>query len=138
MQRIGESAALVSSVAEAFAWDIDFNQDTQPKDQFKIIVEKVFVGEEFIRYGKILAAEYAGQLGQFRTFWFEPPGKDGAYYLEDGKNAAKTFLATPLKFSASPADSVGMKAPCSVTPRPIGVDYAAPTGTRFGPWPVAK
>ncbi len=131
MQRVGESAALVSAVAEAFAWDIDFNQDTQPKDRFKIIVEKIFVEDDFIRYGKILAAEYAGKLGQFRTFWFQPPGKDGAYYLEDGKSAAKTFLATPLKFSrVSSGFSRNRKHPVlGYTKAHLGVDYAAPTGT---------
>lgn len=132
MQRVGESPALVAAITDVFAWDIDFYRNTHPGDRFRVIVEKVQKDGEFIRYGRILAAEYKGQVGDFRTFWFQPEGEEeGHYYLEDGRSAEKTFLATPLKFTrVSSGFNRRRKHPVlGYTKAHLGVDYAAPTGT---------
>src|ERR1044071_6172756 len=70
----GESAALVDFFVDVFAYDLDFYNDTQDGDTFRVIVEKhmhdVGTAPELVRYGRILAAEYAGKAGTFRAFWF--------------------------------------------------------------------
>lgn len=132
MQRVGESPALVALIVDVFAWDIDFFKDTQPGDRFRVVVEKIHKDGAFIRYGRILAAEYTGKVGTFRTFWFQPPGDEqGQYYLEDGRSARKTFLATPLKFvRVSSRFNKRRRHPVlGYTKAHNGVDYAAPTGT---------
>jgi len=134
MQRAGESPALVALVVDVFAWDIDFFKDTRPGDRFRVVVERLYVDEEFVRYGRILAAEYAGQKGTFRVFWFDTDGDGeavGEYYLEDGRSARKTFLATPLKFSRiSSGYNRKRKHPIlGYTRAHLAIDYAAPRGT---------
>jgi murein DD-endopeptidase MepM/ murein hydrolase activator NlpD len=76
----GESPALVDFFVDVFAYDLDFYNDTHDGDTFRVVVEKEVhdTGQsgpgasELVRYRRILAAEYAGKAGTFRTFWFSP------------------------------------------------------------------
>ena len=61
MDRLGERPQLVLDFAEIFAWDFDFAADSQPGDRFRMLVEKVFTGDQFVKYGRILAAEYESE-----------------------------------------------------------------------------
>jgi murein DD-endopeptidase MepM/ murein hydrolase activator NlpD len=138
----GESAALVDFFVDVFAYDLDFYNDTHDGDTFRVIVEKQLRdgpagasgvsgvagagGNELIRYGRILAAEYAGKAGTFRTFWFG----DG-YFDDHGQSSEKTLLKTPLKFQrvSSGFDRVRMHPVLHTVRAHLGIDYAAPTGT---------
>jgi murein DD-endopeptidase MepM/ murein hydrolase activator NlpD len=140
----GESPALVDFFVDVFAYDLDFYNDTQDGDFFRVVVEKqVRDGKsgpagtrapggapgsdgEFVRYGRILAAEYAGKAGTFRTFWFG----DG-YFDDSGQSSERTLLKTPLKFQrvSSGFDRTRMHPVLHTVRAHLGIDYAAPTGT---------
>ena len=122
----GESAALVDFFVDVFAYDLDFYNDQQDGDTFRVVVEKETLEGELVGYKRILAAEYQGKAGTFRTYFF-----NGAYYAEDGTSSEKTLLKTPLKFQriSSGFDRRRMHPVLHHEVAHLGIDYAAPTGT---------
>jgi murein DD-endopeptidase MepM/ murein hydrolase activator NlpD len=141
----GENAALVDFFVDVFAYDLDFYNDTHDGDTFRVIAETEWSpghrakpeapdrrsersaeSDEFIRYRRILVAEYAGKVGTFRTFWFG----DG-YFNENGESSEKTLLKTPLKFQrvSSGFDRTRMHPVLHTVRAHLGIDYAAPAGT---------
>jgi murein DD-endopeptidase MepM/ murein hydrolase activator NlpD len=124
--KAGESESLAMSFAEAFRYDVDFFQDTQSGDAFRVFVEKITNAEgELIGYGQLLAAEYTGAIGTKRLYWF-----DGAYYDENGVAAKRAFLRSPLSFTRV-SSGFGFRRHPVHGRRHFhgGIDYAAPIGT---------
>lgn len=136
---------------EVFAWDIDFNTETQDGDGFEVLAtakyinenenysnrgSRIFKGEgasplplkedRFIGHQKILLAQYITDKRKFVGI------KDGnAYYNLDGKSLRKAFLKSPVSFiRISSGFSLKRLHPVLHKWLPHkGVDYAAPTGT---------
>ena len=133
VQKSGESTVLVSLLVELFAWDVNFYVDTHPGDHWKVVVEKQFLGGQFYKYGRMLAAEYGGRAGTFRAFFWKVPGakSDGRYYDEHGQAITKTMLKTPLRFVriSSKFDRKRFHPILHVEKAHLGIDYAAPVGT---------
>jgi murein DD-endopeptidase MepM/ murein hydrolase activator NlpD len=128
----GGETPLVGVFVDVFAYDLDFYQDSHDGDRFKVVVEKEFKDQEFLRYRRVLAAEYAGKAGNFRAFWWQAPGaRAGAYYDDQGRALEKTLLKTPLKFAtmSSGFDRKRMHPVLHTIKAHLGVDYAAPVGT---------
>jgi len=99
----------------------------------KVVVEKQFLGGQFYKYGRLLAAEYGGRAGTFRAFFWKAPGAkgDGRYYDEHGQAITKTMLKTPLRFVriSSKFDRKRFHPILHVEKAHLGIDYAAPVGT---------
>jgi murein DD-endopeptidase MepM/ murein hydrolase activator NlpD len=132
VKRSGESTSLVGWFVDMFAWDLNFYTDSQSGDQFRVIVEKRYLGGKFYKYGHVLAAEYKGRAGTFRAFWFQPKdGTAGGYYTEHGESIVKSLLKTPLKFVriSSGFDRHRFHPILHTERAHLGVDYAAPVGT---------
>jgi murein DD-endopeptidase MepM/ murein hydrolase activator NlpD len=131
--KAGEGGALVSLMVDLFAWDINFYTDTHPGDHWKVVVEKQYLGGQFYKYGRLLAAEYSGKNGTFRGFYWNPSGErgKGRYYDEKGQALAKTMLKTPLRYVrvSSKFDLKRFHPVLHVLKAHLGVDYAAPIGT---------
>jgi murein DD-endopeptidase MepM/ murein hydrolase activator NlpD len=133
VQKAGESTTLVGPFVELFAWDVNFYVDTHPGDTWKVVVEKQLLGGKFYKYGRILAAEYAGKVGAIRVFYFA--GRNGRapgrYFDEHGQAISKTMLKTPLRFVriSSKFDRKRLHPILHIEKAHLGIDYAAPVGT---------
>ncbi len=129
----GENPELLLLFTDIFQWDIDFFIDPRMGDQFKIVYEKSYLPDtdDFVRYGKILAAQYISNSDTFTAIYFDNnPGDDG-YYDLSGKSFQKTFLKSPLNYRRiSSHFSYSRRHPILKKNRPhFGIDYAAPKGT---------
>jgi murein DD-endopeptidase MepM/ murein hydrolase activator NlpD len=137
MDRLGEKDSLIMDFADIFAWEVDFHVDPQPGDRFLMVVEKYFTGDVFVRYGRILYAEYQREARTHQAVYFEGMGKHGDYFTPQGESLRKALLRSPLKFTRiSSGYSRSRRHPILGGYRPhLGVDYAAPQGTPV--WAVA-
>lgn len=128
----GGSPNLVYRFAdEIFAWDIDFNTETQIGDEFVIIVYKKYAGERLLSYGDILYGYYKTAKKEWRAFYYTPKGKKSDYYNSGGKSLQRVFLRAPLSYRRiSSKFSKSRFHPILHIRRPhYGIDYAAPIGT---------
>ena len=97
--RCGEGAQLGGRFIDLFAWDVDFFQDVRQGDEFRVIVEKISVDGRFLKYGKVLAAEYHGKFGHKRIVHYTNPAGDDGYFTDEGRALRKEFLKSPLKYT---------------------------------------
>ncbi len=122
---------LIISLAEVFAWQIDFAAEIQKGDSFKVIYEKRFLNGNYVMPGKILAAKFIASGEEYKGFYFK--GGDGkeSYYDEKGKSLEKVFLKSPIQYKyISSGFSYGRVNPITMVVHPHrAIDYAANYGT---------
>jgi murein DD-endopeptidase MepM/ murein hydrolase activator NlpD len=123
---------IATQLVDMFATDIDFSSDLRRGDRFNVVYEAFWQNGEYVRTGRILAAEFTNAGKTFQSVWFDEPGskQGGGYFGFDGKSLKKAFLKSPLEFSR-------ISSGFSMRTHPIsgkwkqhkGVDFAAATGT---------
>lgn len=125
------SDQMVLELSKIFAYDIDFAQDLQKGDTFKVIYEEAFVDGKKIGTGKILAAEFTNDGTTYRAVRYVDKSGNAAFYSPDGKALRKGFLRTPVEYARiSSGFSLGRLHPILNKIRAHkGTDYSAPTGT---------
>ncbi len=138
LTELGEKAEIAQRLADVFAWDFDFARQTRPGDEFRMVFEKFYDRDGFVRYGKLLAARYASSSRELTAFYFEDEEGRGDYYTPDGNSVRRSFLRAPLTYTrVSSGYTKSRLHPIFKVRRPHeGIDYAAPTGTPV--WAVAN
>jgi len=129
---LGEKDYLALSLAEIFAWEIDFYLDLRAGDSFALIFEKNYRENEFVGYGNILAAQIINQGKKNQAFRFLHPETGRADYFDaQGRSLRKEFLRSPIKYARITSRYSHRRLhPIQKIYRPhYGVDYAAPVGT---------
>jgi murein DD-endopeptidase MepM/ murein hydrolase activator NlpD len=131
LERAGELPELAVLASDVLAWDVDFYLDVRGGDVLKVMVEKVFADGKLLRYGGVLAAEYAGAAsGTKRLFRYTDPDGQTSYYDEVGQSARRGFLKSPLKLARVTSGFGSRVHPLlGYQKAHEGVDYGAPTGT---------
>jgi len=133
---LGERGQLANDFSEIFAWDIDFSRSVRPGDEFSLLYERLYrddevEGEVYVRPGRILAARYRGDAGEFAAVYFEPQTGHGGYYRPDASSVEGQFLRAPLRYSRITSRYTERRHhPILKVTRPHhGIDYAASSGT---------
>ncbi len=126
-----ERDQLALDLSEIFSWDLDFSSELRRSDHFKLAVEKRYLDGNFVKYGRILAAEFANRGRVYSAFYFTDGAAQGGYYNAAGQSLKRDFLRAPIKFSRiTSAFSRRRFHPLLKEFRPhMGVDYAAAAGT---------
>ena len=134
---LGEGAELVQAFTDVFIWDFDFSSQTRPGDEFRLIFEKFYDQEGFVRYGQVLAAQYRSGKKQFTALYFEDTGGYSDYYTPEGNSVRRTFLRAPVRYRRiSSRYSKSRLHPILKVRLPHeAIDYVAPIGTPI--WAVA-
>lgn len=124
--------AVAMQMVDIFSSDIDFARDLRRGDRFNVVYETYWQGGEYVRTGRILAAEFHNAGTTYDAVWFEDKNSNagGGYYGFDGKSLKKAFLRSPLEFSRISSGFSMRRHPISGKWKAHkGVDFAAPTGT---------
>lgn len=126
----GGSRLLGQSIADVYAWEIDFFS-LRKGDSFKVIYEELYAGDELYGVGRVKAAQFTHRGNEYNAYYFEN-GEVSGFYDENGNSLEKALLKAPFKYSqrVSSGFSHNRLHPILNQRRPhYGVDYAARPGT---------
>jgi murein DD-endopeptidase MepM/ murein hydrolase activator NlpD len=128
---VGVPIPVMAAMIRAYSYDVDFQRDIQPGDEFQVMYEKYFTGDgAAARDGDILYA--ALTLGGKQMELYRYKTRDGIvdYFNRRGESIRKALLRTPI-------DGARVSSKFGVRLHPIqgfskmhtGIDFAAPVRT---------
>jgi murein DD-endopeptidase MepM/ murein hydrolase activator NlpD len=130
--QLGATDREVAALADAFSYDVDFQRDVRPGDNFELVFERFYDDEgNTVRTGDLLFVSLESSRGSREFYQFMAPGDSRPdWYDADGKGARRFLMKTPIN-GARLSSGYGMRR------HPIlgysrmhrGTDFAAPTGT---------
>ena len=131
-RRLGAGDQQVVDFANAFAYDVDFQREIHPGDQFEIVYE-TYVDERgtSVKSGDVIFASLNGQALS-RDFYRFTPSDDQVpdYFDSKGESATKFLMKTPINGARLSSSFGKRRHPISgYTRLHKGTDFAAPSGT---------
>lgn len=122
----------VAALADAFSYDVDFQRDVRPGDDFELVFERFYDDEgNTVRTGDLLFVSLESSRGSRAFYSFLAPGDVRPdWYDAEGKSARRFLMKTPIN-GARLSSGFGMRL------HPVlgysrmhrGTDFAAPIGT---------
>jgi murein DD-endopeptidase MepM/ murein hydrolase activator NlpD len=129
---LGATDREVGALADAFAYDVDFQRDVRAGDKFELVFERFYDDEgNTVRTGELLFVSLESRRGPRAFYQFLAPGDARPdWYDAEGKSARRFLMRTPIN-GARLSSGFGMRR------HPIlgysrmhrGTDFAAGTGT---------
>jgi murein DD-endopeptidase MepM/ murein hydrolase activator NlpD len=129
--RVGpkEFEELVYSLADVFAWKVDFTRDIRRGDTFRIALERKVRSDGSVRSRHFLAIELTNQGQTLRAFPLALPGERYTYYDEQGRSLRGAFLRYPVPYRITSRFTSRRYHPVLKRYRAHeGIDYGAPAG----------
>lgn len=131
-QVLGAEDQQVVDFAQVFAYDLDFQREVHPGDQFEMVFD-VMTDERgnIIRRGDVLYAALNGKAVNKAFYRFTTPDeKITDYFQENGESSTKFLMKTPINGARLSSRFGKRRHPISgYTRLHKGTDFAAPTGT---------
>ncbi|CAM1343094.1 peptidoglycan DD-metalloendopeptidase family protein [Tenacibaculum aestuarii] len=128
---------LTNTVADIYAWTLDFYR-LQRGDKFKLIYEEKFINDTvFVGYGEVKAAVFShgGEDLYAYKFVADSIKQIPEYYDQDGNMLRRAFLKSPIKFQYRISSRYNLRRRIKLYGNKVrahkGTDFAAPYGTEI-------
>ncbi len=127
----GLPLTVLMEMTRLFSFDVDFQRDVHPNDQFEVMYEKHFDERgNLISEGPVLYASLTVQNAVLHVYRHATLDGETDYFDEDGRTVRKTLLKTPI-------DGARLTSRYGMRRHPVkgysamhkGLDFAASTGT---------
>ncbi len=137
MDSLGLKPTLTNTVADIYAWTLDFYR-LQKGDEFKLIYEEKFINDTtFVGYGEVKAAVFNHKGEDLHAYKFVGDSIKGIpeYYDEEGNMLRRAFLKSPIKFQYRVSSRYNLRRRIKHYGNRIkahrGTDFAARYGTEI-------
>ncbi len=129
LEKNGVSINIIDQMEDALSSSVDFHH-VQKGNEFKLIFERLYVGNEPTNNGKLIAAQFNTSENNHFAFSYNFNNKH-EFYDNEGRPMRKSFLKAPVRFSriSSPFSHSRFHPVLRFSRPHLGTDYAAPTGT---------
>jgi murein DD-endopeptidase MepM/ murein hydrolase activator NlpD len=128
---VGVPIPVMAAMIRAYSYDVDFQRDIQPGDDFQVMYERYYTDAgAAVRDGDILYAALTLSGRQMELYRYKTSDGIVDYFNRQGESIRKALLRTPID-GARVSSSFGMrKHPVlGFSKLHAGMDFAAPTGT---------
>ena len=126
----GIPAATVVEMIHMFSYDVDFQRDVQPGDQFKVFFSHYYTAEgESAKPGEILTASMT-LSGKTRTLYRFETTEDDEFFDIEGNSARSLLMRTPVDGARISSRFGARRHPIlGYTRMHQGIDFAVSSGT---------